>query len=351
MYDQLIVSSYRKGYTVNFCDLTNDLIEDLTSNSFLIIDSNVNDLYPQFGKIFKREKIFIVESNENNKSLPFCQQIIDRLLISEIKRNHKLIAVGGGIVQDIVGFISSILYRGIDWVFLPTTLLAQADSCIGSKTSINVGNVKNVIGTFHPPERIFCCSQFRSTLNTRDLKSGIGEILHYYLIDNNPKIHELMEHYEDLFENRAKITGHIYESLAIKRRMIIKDEFDENERKIFNYGHTFGHAIETLSQHQVPHGQAVTLGMDIANFVALKFGYIDDTTYNKMRALLVKNIPNYKVKPESVESYMKILAKDKKNIDDSIVCILPHSIGDMRIETIDKQKMQPAIQEYIEKYK
>ena len=134
--------------------------------------------------------------------------------------------------------------------------------------------------------------------------------------------------------------------------MIVKDEFDENERKVFNYGHTFGHAIETLSENKVPHGQAVTLGMDIANYVALQFGYIDQTTYDKMRDILVKNIPDYKIKKEHIDLYMRILSKDKKNLDDSIVCILPHSIGDMRVERVDdKRKIKQAIQKYIELYK
>jgi len=348
----MAISSYRKGYTVNFCELTNDLIENLSSNSFLIIDSNVNNFYPQFRKIFDKEKIFIVESNEKNKSLPYCQKMIGRLVERGMKRNHKLIAVGGGVVQDITGFIASILYRGVDWVFLPTTLLAQADSCIGSKTSINIGSIKNLVGTFCPPSEIYCCSQFRNTLGKNDIKSGIGEIMHYYLIDNNEKMYELMEQYEDLFKNRSKITSHIYESLAIKKRMIVRDEFDENERKIFNYGHTFGHAIEALSQNKVSHGQAVTLGMDIANFIALTFGYIDQATYDKMHNLLVKNIPDYKIEEGHIDLYMKILSKDKKNLDDSIVCILPHSIGDMRVERVDdKRKIRQAIQKYIELYK
>jgi len=352
MYDQMSISSYRKGYTVNFRDLSNDLIEEIAKDSFLIIDSKVNNFYPHFRKIFDKEKIFIVESTEKNKSLPYCQKMIGRLVEHGMKRNHRLVAVGGGIVQDITGFIASILYRGVDWVFLPTTLLAQADSCIGSKTSINIGAIKNLVGTFYPPRQIYCCSQFRNTLSKKDIKSGIGEILHYYLIDNNEKMYELVEQYEDLFKDRSKITGHIYESLAIKKRMIIKDEFDENERKIFNYGHTFGHAIETLSQNEVPHGQAVTLGMDIANFVALQFGHIDQATYDEMREILVKNIPDYKIKEEHIDLYMRILSKDKKNLDDSIVCILPYSIGDMRVERVDnKKKMKKAIQKYVELHK
>ena len=348
----MVISSSRKKYVVNFCELTNDLIKNLANNSFLVIDSNVDKFYPHFRNIFDEEKIFIVESTEKNKSMPYCYHMIGQLIERGIKRNHRLVAVGGGVVQDITGFVASILYRGVDWVFLPTTLLAQADSCIGSKTSINIGDIKNLVGTFYPPNEIYCCSQFRNTLGEEDIKSGIGEILHYYLIDNNEKIYELMEHYEDLFKNRSKITSHIYESLAIKKRMIVKDEFDENERKIFNYGHTFGHAIEALSQNEVPHGQAVTLGMDIANFVALKLGYIEQPTYNRMHELLVKNFPDYKMKEEHLDLYMKILSKDKKNIDDSIVCILPHSFGDMRVEALNnKRKVRQAIQKYIELYK
>ena len=352
MFDKMVISSHRNGYTVEFRNLTTELIQSLTENSFLLIDSNVNNFYPHFRKMFENDKIIIIESTEKNKSLPYCQKLMAKLIERGIKKNHRLIAVGGGIIQDITGFIASILYRGVEWTFLPTTLLAQADSCIGSKTSINFGGLKNLIGTFYPPANIYCCPEFRNTLSKKDIKSGIGEILHYYLIDNNGSVNELVEFYDDMFKDRKKLTKHIYESLAIKRRMIIKDEFDQNERKIFNYGHTFGHAIETISMHKVPHGQAITLGMDIANFVALKFGHINQETYDNMHNLLIKNIPDYKIEEKDIDLYMKILSKDKKNIDNSIVCILPYSIGDMRVERVDdKRKIKKAIQQYVELHK
>ena len=323
------------------------MIDNLTKDSFLIIDSNVNNLYPQIKKSFDKKKVFIIAATEKNKSLSCCQKLINGLVERGIKKNHRLVSVGGGIVQDITGFVASVLYRGIEWVFLPTTLLAQADSCIGSKTSINLGDIKNLIGTFYPPSEIYCCAEFIETLSEKDIKSGIGEILHFYLISGSPYVNELMDSYESIFKNSGEISKHIYESLKIKQRMIMKDEFDQNERRVFNYGHTFGHAIETISNYEIPHGQAVTLGMDIANYVALKLGVLDQGAFTRMHEMLKKNMPEFKIKKEQLDLYMDALMKDKKNVDKSIVCILPHSFGDMRVKKIDdKQILRNIIEEY-----
>ena len=266
-----------------------------------------------------------------------------------MKRNYKLVAIGGGIVQDITGFVSSILFRGVEWVFFPTTLLAQADSCIGSKTSINFMEAKNLVGTFYPPSKIFCCTDFLNTLEGREIKSGIGEILHYYLYEDSLKTDDIVENYSLFFEDKSRLLPHIAESLSIKRIMVERDEFDTNERRVFNYGHTFGHAIEVISNYAVPHGQAVTLGMDLANYISFKIDLIDWDKYLSLRKILKKNMPQFKLAENSLDLYMNTLSKDKKNISNSIVCILAHDIGDVRVHTLnDKTKLRASILEYIQ---
>ena len=158
MFD-LLVSSSRRDYSVSFNSSIPELGTELTENSFLLIDSKVDFLYPDLSSKFG-DRVLVIEATEENKSLPFCQKVISFLVDNGMKRNYKLIAIGGGVIQDITGFVASILFRGVEWVFFPTTLLAQADSCIGSKTSINFMDAKNLVGTFYPPSKIFCCTDF-----------------------------------------------------------------------------------------------------------------------------------------------------------------------------------------------
>src|SRR5271157_5866279 len=142
---------------------------------------------------------------------------------------------------DITAFVASILYRGLEWSFFPTTLLAQGDSCIGSKTSINLGDKKNLIGNFYPPSSIYIDTAFLESLETDDIKSGIGEMLHFYYYANSSYIDKLIGNYIHAISNRSTLIEYIRESLSIKKSVIEIDEFDKGERNKFNYGHTFGH--------------------------------------------------------------------------------------------------------------
>jgi 3-dehydroquinate synthase len=344
------VNSYRGEYTFEFSNLTNSLVEGLVDRSFLVIDANIYRLYPIFSEVFSSDNTFVVTASEETKTLKTCTGLVELLVNKGFKRNHRLIAVGGGVIQDITAFSASILYRGVDWVFLPTTLLAQADSCIGSKTSINFEGTKNLLGTFHPPREIYCCTEFLQSLSVDDIKSGIGEMLHYYLIDNTPLTIDLNNSYNDIIDTRGPaLEKFILESLRIKRDMIQKDEFDKDQRRVFNYGHTFGHAIESITKYKISHGIAVTLGMDLANYISMSLGLIDRKTYDSLHKLLEKNLPTYKLPKDKLPSYLNLLSKDKKNIDNSLVCILPYGIGDIRITRIDDLgSISRVIQEYME---
>lgn len=337
------IKSHRHEYNVNFDnpEITID------SNSFVIIDSNIQNLYPSLLDGISEERIVVVTAAEENKSLNFCQKLISNLIDRQIKKNNKLVAIGGGIIQDITGFTASILFRGIDWVFYPTTLLSQADSCIGSKTSINILNAKNIVGTFYPPKEINCHSKFLDTLKESEIKSGIGEILHYYVYDGNPSAISLIENYDALFTNRCLLIPHVIESLTIKKEMVERDEFDTSFRRVFNYGHTFGHAIEAISDYQVPHGQAVTLGMDIANHVSHTLGFLSSKDLIFLNSILNKNIPDFTIDNKNIDLYMKFISKDKKNIDKSIVCILASSFGNLFVHQVsDKTDLKKIILDY-----
>jgi len=246
-----------------------------------------------------------------------------------LRRNEKLVAVGGGIIQDVTAFSASIIYRGIEWAFFPTTLLAQADSCIGSKTSINLGGKKNLIGNFYPPSDVFIDTTFLNSLTVDDIKSGIGEILHYYIYAASPLFDELISNYEMIISDRDLAIKHIRKSLKIKKSVIENDEFDRGERNKFNYGHTFGHAIESVTDYAIKHGQAVTVGMDLANYVSKKLGFMGPEIFQNLHSKLIINFPEFVWKEINLDRYFDLLSKDKKNIGSSVGCILAKDSGDL----------------------
>lgn len=326
----------------------NDVVRRIAKDSFLVIDSNVSQIYPEIVKAWNSDWVCVLDAIESNKELSVCEDLIKRLIAVSFKKDMSIVVIGGGIIQDISSFTASILYRGVDWIFLPTTLLAQSDSSIGSKTSINFKGIKNILGNFFPPRKIYCFTDFLETLGEDEVKSGIGEILHYYIIDDSNYSELLYSDYEKIIAEPGKIYPHIIESLSIKKKMIEIDEFDSGPRRVFNYGHTFGHAIECLSDFKLSHGQSVTLGMDIANFISLSMGMITEKRYKKLKKVLSKNIPDYKIDHDHVEDFIKLLKKDKKSTKGKIVYILPTGKkGVSLIEADDEQKIKKLIYEYI----
>ena len=268
------VKSKIHDYSVDFISNVEDSFSNqLIESDFLIIDKKVYDLFKEklSTKIDKHRKL-LIDATEKQKSYEELIPIIKFLIESGVKKNHRLVAIGGGVTQDVTAFIASILYRGIEWIFYPTTLLAQGDSCIGSKTSINFGEYKNQIGGFYPPNHIFIDTNFLTTLPESEIKSGFGEMCHYFIVSSEADFVFFKKSYNELNENRTILNSVISRSLGIKKRYAEIDEFDKNERQVFNYGHSFGHAIESLTNYEIPHGIAVAFGMDISNFISVKLG-------------------------------------------------------------------------------
>jgi len=329
MFDSLHIVSLFRNYDVHFVPGFARLLEGLVDqHAFFVVDATVWDIHEETLKsIIPGERLLILEASENNKTLDKCQEIIETLVARKMRRNERLVALGGGIIQDVTAFSASIIYRGIEWVFFPTTLLAQADSCIGSKTSINLGDKKNLVGNFYPPSDVFIDAAFLNSLSVDDIKSGIGELLHYYLYAASPLFDELIRNYSMIIRDRNLLMKFIRESLNIKKSVIEVDEFDKGERNKFNYGHTFGHALETMTNYGIKHGQAVTVGMDIANYLSVRMGLLDQPLLEAMHAKLAVNFPNYDIGQYDMEPYFDALAKDKKNIGSNLGCILSEGPG------------------------
>ena len=319
------IKSYKGIYTAFFDDQLLEHIADVCDEKcFFIIDSNVAKLFAQNLKaMLDSPNVLLVEATETNKSIENILPIYQTLIDGNIRRDHTLVAIGGGIIQDITCFIASTLLRGLKWRFIPTTLLSQADSCIGSKSSINFGKTKNILGTFNPPDEIFICGKFLDSLETKDILSGIGEMIKVHAIDSARSFDDISGDYDKLVVDRAILTEYIHRSLAIKKRYIEEDEFDRNVRNIFNYGHSFGHAIEAATNFGVPHGIAVTIGMDMANRIAAMRGVLPEAHYKRMHPMLQKNFNTYKATPIPLEPFLAALMKDKKNTLSKLGLIFP----------------------------
>jgi 3-dehydroquinate synthase len=326
--EKLVIQSHKGPYTVLFDDtILQDPTRFLDGDVHFLIDAKVAKLYASnFQAILQLPTAIIIEATEENKSIENTIPLFERLILNKVRRGHTLVAIGGGIIQDLTCFIASTLLRGLPWRFIPTTLLAQADSCIGSKSSINLGTTKNILGTFNPPRDIFISTGFLETLEGKDIQSGIGEILKVHAIEGVKAFDQLADDFDLVLKDRAVLRRYIHSALRIKQRFIEKDEFDQGVRNIFNYGHSFGHAIESASHYAVPHGIAVTMGMDMANYIAAKRSLLPDHHYVRMHSVLRKNYAEFAGTPIPLDAMFSALMKDKKNTSTMLGLIFP--VGD-----------------------
>jgi len=289
--DEMRIQSHTGPYSVSFHEgFPLNLVETRENELHFLVDANVARLYiSRLQPVLDHRNTIVIDATEENKSLQRTVPIFERLVQNNVRRDHTLVAIGGGIVQDITCFISSTLLRGVAWRFVPTTLLAQADSCIGSKSSINLGNTKNILGTFNPPRTVSIYTAFLDSLELKDIRSGVGEIIKVHAIAGAAAFDELAGDFGRLFDDRTVLLRYIRSALRIKQPYIEEDEYDRGIRNIFNYGHSFGHAIESATNYAVPHGIAVTMGMQMANFIAVRRGVLPSEHYERMRPMIRAN--------------------------------------------------------------
>lgn len=327
----LTIKSSIRDYEVFFSQsVFNTLKDELKSDDVVFVDQKVfKYLSDDVQLLITCGRHILIDATEEQKSYTALTPIIEQLIEERFRKNNRLISVGGGITQDITAFIASIMYRGVEWLFFPTTLLAQADSCIGGKTSINIGKYKNQLGNFYPPQKIFIVPEFLKSLSELDFKSGMGEMLHFYLVSSNEDFEFYQQNYEKAFTVEEAIMALIKRNLEIKKGFIERDEFDRGERQLLNYGHSFGHAIESLTNYRIPHGIAVSYGMDMANFISVKLGFIDEADRQKVVPLVEKIWSGTTIDNISVADFETALSRDKKNIGNTYQLILTKGIGKM----------------------
>ena len=292
--------------------------ETYADGDVVLIDQKLIDLY---NVDIERYLIFLVDAKEENKTIETCLGLISLLRRVNFNKANTLHVIGGGIIQDIGSFVGAAYKRGVDWILYPTTLLSMCDSCIGGKTGINYDGIKNQLALFSSPKEVYICTEFITTLEDREIKSGLGEVLKLYSIGGN----NLLNDYEALVSqgmpnSREAFKELISKSLSVKKAVIEYDEFEFNIRKSLNYGHTIGHALEALSNYNIPHGQAVVLGMILVNKVY-------DKNLKQLERLCLDLVDLEKLRKISLNGIKQFLLSDKKTVGTMATFVVLDKLG------------------------
>lgn len=300
--------------------------EYTNANKFLIVISEkVNKIYGNRLN-FENSIKFVLKDGEKQKNFKNYKKILEFALKNRLERKDAIIAIGGGVVGDIAGFVAATYLRGIDFIQIPTTLLACVDSSVGGKVAINTDFGKNLVGVFYQPKAVFCNLNFLKTLDERQFKTGFAEVLKYAFINNDNHFFDfLMDNSEKVISRDDEILSEIVEiSLKIKSLVVSQDEKEKGLRKILNFGHTYGHAVEKITKYKkYTHGEAVAIGMIFALKMAFKKGLITEDYKNEALGLinkynLVKKTPKF-----DKNKMIKLMKSDKKVENNEIKFILP----------------------------
>ena len=324
----------------NSYDITIDTIPEITYDTKVAIVTNPKVAGLHLGYLLSKIRakelyIITVPDGEGYKNQASIDLILESLFNHRFNRKSLLVAFGGGVIGDMTGYASSIYQRGIDFVQIPTTLLSQVDASVGGKTGINNSYGKNLVGAFHQPRAVYIDPHFLTTLPQREFGAGVAEVVKM-AVTFNKDFFEYLEN-ADLSDKTA-LQEAIKQAVETKADVVAKDEKEHGLRAALNYGHTFAHVIENETGYtKYLHGEAVAIGMVMANALAVKLGLMREDEAQRVKTLLEKyNLPtSYKI--TNVESFYDAFFLDKKSSDAAITFILPVGIGGVKItDEIDK---------------
>lgn len=330
------INEQEKSYPIIINDnpvetLKEEILSRLEGKKFLVVISEkVEKLYGKALGFTKSEK-FVLKDGEKEKNFKNYKKILEKALKLQLTRKDTIIAVGGGVVGDLAGFAASTYMRGINFIQIPTTLLACVDSSVGGKTGIDTTFGKNLIGSFYQPNAVFINTNFLKTLDDRQFKTGMGEVVKYAFIEKSCRSEEELNLTNFLSENTAKILERNLRTLEtmieicvkLKISVVQKDEKESGLRKILNFGHTYGHAVEKITNYKkYTHGEAIVKGMDFAFNLAVKRNLIDKNYKyfwdDVIKKFTFKQIPDY-----PIEKMINLMKMDKKAEFEYITFILP----------------------------
>jgi 3-dehydroquinate synthase len=290
--------------------------------ALIITDQHLLDLY---GNQFPHYPVITIGCGETIKTLDTVSRIYQQLVDLEADRSTVIVGIGGGIVCDITGFVASTYMRGVSFGFVASTLLAQVDASVGGKNGVNFGGFKNMVGVFNQPEFVICDMQMLHTLSMRDRLCGFAEIVKHAVIADADMFDYLERQWPQALElDSAVIEKLVHDSVVIKAGVVNRDETEKGERRILNFGHTIGHAIEKTTG--APHGEAVSMGMVAAAAISHRSGLLSETDAARIEALLSRmKLPTRLTGHR--ETILAAMRKDKKREGSEILFVLPEGIG------------------------
>lgn len=315
------------------------LVDEFTNKYCLPI---IQDLLP-----FNFTKI-LIKSGEHHKNLATCERVWDRMTQANMDRHSLLVNLGGGVIGDLGGFCASTYKRGIDFIQIPTTLLAQVDASVGGKLGIDFHGLKNHIGVFQLPKTVLIDPKFIDTLSIQQKKSGFAEIIKHCLIRDEQEWNLIRQQsFEEL--DLSKLIAH---SVAIKEAVVLEDPKEAGLRKILNFGHTLGHAIETYlldkGKRKILHGEAIAIGMIAEAFISHQRDLISLQELEEIESYLFENYGRVKLHAEEISKIISLTAQDKKNKGKEIRFSLLTGIGDCGYDIpVSASEMKKAIQYYL----
>jgi 3-dehydroquinate synthase len=293
-----------------------------SDNLVIITDENVNKLY---GHSFPCAPVIVIPPGEKSKNFRLVEKITKKILQLNIDRSGFILGIGGGVICDISGFVASIYLRGINFGFISTSLLSQVDASVGGKNGINLGGAKNIIGNINQPDFVICDPIMLKTLPEEEYLSGLGELMKHALIKDKAFLNLIIKKREQILARDELVMQKlIRKSVEIKAEIVTEDECESGIRRILNFGHTFGHAIEV--RYGYNHGMAISMGMVMASQFSLKRGMITDKDLEKVITVL-GSFSLLKFSSISGRAVEKMLIHDKKRSGDSIHFVLLKSIG------------------------
>ncbi|MBK9098233.1 MAG: 3-dehydroquinate synthase [bacterium] len=349
--NKVLVKSIKQNYPVfvgsDTLPILPELISeyDLPKRIFVILDRNMKQY---FGNKIKRtinavaEKIHysVVTASEKNKSLDATTKIYSALYKQQFGRDTLIISIGGGTIGDLAGFIASTYMRGVPLVHIPTTFLSMVDSSIGSKTSVNFREAKNLIGSFNSPSFVLIDIGFLKTLPQKEIISGFGEVIKYSYLTDKTLYNKLLSDFHLLKKLNLKFINEIIlQCIKIKSAVVSVDEFEKSGlRKILNFGHTFAHAYESISNYKISHGKAVIIGILNALYLSYELGFINQNKLDKMIELPLKFKAELKSTKFDGEDILRSMRYDKKNKEGQNRFVLIKDFGEILVDVRANKK-------------
>lgn len=333
-----------------FTAAVKDVIKEAKPKALILSDSNVSKLYlDDFAKLcgecFSFVDSFIIEAGESSKNYNNAVKCWNILKENDFHRSDYVIALGGGVVGDLTGFIASTYMRGIGFIQVPTSLLAMADSSIGGKVAVDLDGYKNLVGSIYMPSLVYESVSFLKTLPEREFACGMAEILKAGLIKNASFYEWLINNYETINEMDSEAIKYMLrEADTVKQKVVEKDPYEKGERMHLNFGHTIGHAIEKSSSFNYNHGECVALGMVCAAYISHKRDMIAVEEFFEIRDLLLPfNLP-ISIDSYNEEEIFDAIMHDKKNINGKLNFVLLNEIGNaVTVKDVNREEIKEAI--------